>query len=415
VLVEEHLFRRESGRLVTALTRIFGLKNLALAEDVTQDVFCRALEIWKLRGVPQNPSAWLLKAAKNRAIDVLRREKRTVSLTSELGERLDSEWTLVPTINDCFAAETINDDQLRMMFSCCDPALSEQTQVSLILSLLCGFGVREIASAFLNKRWAVQKRIERGKSALASSKTLFDMGASELPDRLSSVHRALYLLFNEGYHGACAQAAVRSELCREAMRLTLLLLEDFRTSSAVTNALYALMCLNAARLPARVDSSGELIALYEQDRSLWNRELIAQGNLFLDRSAEGSDLSDYHLEAAIAAAHSNSMRIEETDWAKIVWLYDMLATIRPSPIVALNRAIALAQKEGPHRGIEAIYAIADRDRLESYPFFPAALGELELRAGNATSARKHFSDAAALARNPMERRFLEQRMNAATI
>ncbi|HTA53166.1 MAG TPA: sigma-70 family RNA polymerase sigma factor [Candidatus Acidoferrales bacterium] len=407
--VEEHLFRQHSGRIVTALSRIFGLENIALAEDVTQDVFCRALEVWKLRGVPENPSAWLMKAAKNRAIDLLRRERVGRRLEPELGRLLESEWTLVPTINEFFSAESIKDDELRMIFSCCDPELSETTQVALTLHLACGFTMAEIASAFLRKRSAMEKRIERGKKVLANSKHLFDLSDGELKTRLSAVHRALYLLFNEGYHGA---SAVRTELCREAMRLGALLIEHPLVASPVTYALCALMSLHAARLPARLDPDGDLIDLAHQDRSRWEIELIGKGNELLDRSAFGTELSAYHVEAAIAAVHSNALHAEDTDWGRLIWLYDMLMTIRPSPVVALNRAIALAQQNGPERGIEELRTIEHGELLASYPFYAAALGELEFRAGDNGNARKHFEEALGLARNRVERRFLERRLDA---
>lgn len=411
--LDEQSFRRESGRIVTALSRIFGLAHISLAEDVAQDVFCRALEVWKLRGVPDNPSAWLMTAAKNRAIDLLRRERTARNHLSELGRAYESEWTLVPTVNGIFSVETIEDDQLRMMFSCCDPHLPEETQVALMLSLLCGFTAGEIAAAFLSKRDAIAKRIERGKSMLASCKTLFDLSERELPSRLAAVHRALYLLFNEGYHGASPRAAVRAELCREAMRLAKLLLGNPRVSSRETYALCALMWFGAARLPSRVDSRGDLISLYAQDRSRWDAGLIGKANEFLDQSAGGTELTEYHIEAAIASVHCAAARIEDTDWARLLWLYDVLMTIRPSPVVALNRAIALANLQGPQFGIDAIRAIPQTDRLAAYPFFPAALAELELRAGDAKSAQRDFEAAIALARNPMERRFLEERAESA--
>jgi RNA polymerase sigma factor (sigma-70 family) len=405
----DSLFRRESGRIVTVLSRIFGLDNIALAEDVMQDVFCRAIEVWKLRGVPRNPSAWLMKAAKNRAIDLIRRERTARNLVPELGRLLESEWTLVPTVNDLFSAETIKDDQLRMIFSCCDPRLAEDVQVALTLHLLCGFTTAEISAAFLSKRSAIEKRIERGKKALAQSKRLFDLADVELSQRVSAVHRAIYLLFNEGYHGASARSAVRTELCREAMRLGALLLENRRVCTPASYALCALMWLHAARLPARLDADGNLIPLGDQDRSLWDAALIARGNEFLDRSASGQDLSEYHIEAAIASLHCSAARAQEIDWEGVVWLYDLLVHIRPSPVIALNRAIALAEHNGPQCGIEAIGAIPHRERLEAYPFLPAALGELEFRAGRLEVARGHFEAAVALARNPTERRFLEIR------
>ena len=409
---QEHLFRRESGRMVAALSRIFGLDNLALAEDVVQDVFCRALEVWKLRGVPENPSAWLMASAKNRAVDLLRREEKARRLVPELGRLLESEWTLVPTVQQFFSAEALQDDQLRMMFSCCDPALAGETQVALALNLLCGFTVSEIAAAFLCKYKAMEKRIARGKAVLAQSKRLFDFGDEELPERLSAVHRAIYLLFNEGYHGTLPQAAVRVDLCREAMRLGELLTRKDQLAAAQTYALCALMCLTAARLPARIDPAGDLVALADQDRSQWDAGLIAKGNAYLDRAASGTQVTEYHLEAAIASLHASASRASDTDWEKLVWLYDLLARINGSPVVELNRAIAVGQKDGPERGIAAIEAIARSERLEGYPFLPAALGELELAAGHPEKARRHFETAVLLARTPTERRFLERRLFA---
>ena len=408
--LSEHLFRRESGRLVAALVRIFGVHNLALAEDVVQDAFCRALEVWKVRGVPDNPAAWLMSVAKHRALDIVRKEKTAQTFAGELSRVLESEWTLVPTIEEAFAGSTIRDEQLRMMFSCCDPRLPEEVQVALVLNILCGFGASEIANAFLTSRAAMEKRISRGKKSLASSRRLFDLADAEFGPRLSAVRRALYLLFNEGYHGASAEAAVRTDLCREAMRLTMLLLESPQTALPETQALAALMHLQAAKLLARVDADGDLNPLVEQDRSRWDAQLVEQGLDLLDRSAAGSVISAYHVEAAIAAVHATARSVDETNWTEIVNLYDRLMAIAPSPIVALNRAIAVAQRDGPECGIDALQAISGPARLRRYPFYPAAFGELELRRGNSDAARQHFASALRLARNDAERRFLERRV-----
>lgn len=411
----EHLFRRESGRLVAALTRVFGVHNLALAEDVVQDAFCRAMPVWKFRGVPENPSAWLMATAKNRALDILRRQRTARTFAPELGWLLDSEWTLAPAAEELFAPNALKDDPVRMMFSCCHPALAEESQVALILNILCGFSISEVANAFVSGHAAIEKRIQRAKKVLAQSKRLFDVALpSDFSARLPAVHRALYLLFNEGYHGASAEHAVRAELCHEAIRLVTILLEHPAGTTSSSYALSALMHLNAARLPARVDSAGNLITLFDQDRSLWDRKLVLEGLRLLELSATGSEVAEYHIEAAIASAHSTAIRVEDTDWKAIVALYDTLMRMHPSPVVALNRAIAIAQQEGPARGIEAIEAIEGRDRLADYPFYPAALGELELRRGHPDLAREHFQAARGLARNPMERRFLDQRIGACT-
>ena len=409
----DHLFRRESGRMVAALTRIFGVHNLALAEDVVQDAFCRALAVWRMRGLPQNPSAWLMATAKNCALDAVRRERTARTFAPELGRFLESEWTLAPAVEDLFSAAAIKDDLLRMMFSCCHPRLSEAAQVALILHILCGFSVGEIAAAFVSTEAAIEKRITRAKKVLAGSKKLFDVAApADFASRLPSVLRALYLLFNEGYHGASAATAVRVELCREAMRLAALLLEHPSGPTPATYALAALMCLDAARLPARVDGSGNLISLADQDRSKWDQRLVGEGLELLELSAAGVELSEYHVEAVIASHHACALRTEDTDWATIVSLYDALMRMRPSPIVALNRAIAVGESEGPERGLEEIGSIADPDRLVAYPFYSAALAEFELRRGRRERARELFRAALALARNPTEREFLDRRVAA---
>ena len=409
--LSDHLFRRESGRMVAAVTRIFGFQNLALAEDVVQEAFIRAVEVWKFRGVPENPSAWLMMTAKNCALDAMRKQRTARTFAPELSRYLQSEWTLAPAINEMFGENVVKDDSLRMMISCCQPALVEEAQVALILNILCGFSVNEIAAAFMSSHAAIEKRITRSKVVLAKSKNLFDIANdAEFVTRLPAVHRALYLLFSEGYHGACSQAAIRSELCREALRLVAILAGHQQGAKPSTYALAALMCFDAARLAARMDEGGNLRPLSDQDRSLWDRQLIAEGFRFLDLSAAGGELTEYHIEAAIASVHALAPSMEETDWQTIVGLYETLMTRRPTPIVALNRAIAIAQAQGPERGLQEIAAIADSDRLEKYPFYFAAMGELEYRLARLEASLEHFRAALALARNPMERAFFEKRI-----
>lgn len=410
--LSEHLFRIESPRLIAALTRIFGVHNLALAEDVVQDAFARAIEVWKVRGVPDNPAAWLMTTARNRALDIIRRERTARTFAPEVARLLESEWTLAPVVEEAFAAPAIRDEQLRMMFSCCHPRLPEDAQVALVLNILCGFGAGEIASAFLVGRAAVEKRIARGKKVLAGVGRLFDLSDGEFAGRLAAVRSALYLLFNEGYHGASPKTAVRADLCAEALRLVRLLREFPPAATPETDALVALMCLHAARLPARLDDEGELSRLFDQDRSRWDAALVIEGLGLLESSATGTRVTPYHVEAAIAAAHASAASPAETDWAAIVSLYDRLMALSPSPVVALNRAIAIAGRDGPERGLEALHAIAGADRLGAYPFYPAAFGELELRRGDAAAARRHFQAARRVARNPAERRYLDRRVAA---
>src|SRR5262249_30854291 len=259
------------------------------------------------------------------------------------------------TVDEAFAAHTIRDEQLRMMFSCCHPRLREDVQVALILNVLCGFGAPEIASALLVGRAALEKRLSRGKHVLAGAKRLFELADADFAQRLSAVQCALYLLFNEGYHGASAERAVRVELCSEAMRLTALLREHPPAATPATNALAALMCLHAARLSARIDAAGDLSPLGDQDRSRWHQDLIADGLPLFEDSARGDEITPYHLEAGIAAIHAVAPTLEDTDWKQIVGLYDRLMIISPSPVVALNRAIAIAYRDGAERGLEAMH------------------------------------------------------------
>jgi len=412
-LPDEHFFRRESGRLVATLTRILGVHHLALAEDAVQETLASAVEVWAFRGVPDNASAWLMTAARNRAISLLRRERTARRFAPEIGRLADAEAEGEGAgASEPGLPRALQDDELRMMFSCCHPDISEDAQVALVLSLLGGFSAHEVASAFLVTDAAMEKRLSRAKKVLAGSAGLFELAARDFEPRLSAVHRALYLLFNEGYHGASPDAVVRLDLCREALRLVTLLVEHAPAATPATHALAAVLFLHAARLPARMDEAGELTDLARQDRRRWDARLIARGLDLLEASARGDEVSEYHLEAAIAATHALAPSAEETPWAEIVKLYDALLRVRPSPVVALNRAVALAELEGPERGLEALGSLSGAGQLARYPFYPAALGELELRRGRSAVARKHFRDAQRLARNDAERRFLAQRISA---
>ena len=347
--------------------------------------------------------------AKNRALDIVRRARTARDFAPEMGRLLETEWTLAPVVDEAFTAHTIRDEQLRMMLSCCHPQLAQEAQLALILNILCGFGAHEVASAFLCGTAAIEKRISRGKKVLAASKRWFDLNDREFAPRLSTVRHALYLLFNEGYHGA-SESAVRGELCDESLRLTALLLEYPPAATPSTFALASLMCLHAARLPARVDAAGDLNALVDQDRSRWDARLVADGLALLERSASGDELTAYHLEAAIAAIHASATSVATTDWSGIVSLYDRLLALHGSPVVALNRAIAIGERDGAEPGLTALHAISDRQRLARYPFYAAALGEFEQRRGRTEAAQRHFTSALPLARNEAERRFLERRL-----
>jgi len=392
-------FRRESARMLAALARVLGLHNLALAEDVVQDVLCRALQAWKYAGPPRDASAWLVRAAQNRAIDLIRRERTRREFAPDL--ELRSEYALAPTVSALFRENEIEDDLLRMMFSVCAPNLPEPAQLALVLKLLCGFGKREIAAALLSSEAAVEKLLARGTQTLAKPGGLYEVaGREQIGRRLEAVQHALYLLFSEGYHGSARP--VQAGLCAEALRLCGLLAQHPACATPRTLALLSLMCFHAARLAGRAAEDGSLVLLEEQDRSRWDGALIRRGFELLDRSASGEELSEYHLEAAIASCHCAAPSVERTDWARIVELYDLLLRLRPSPVVALNRAIAIGEARGAGEGLAALDALRQEPKLAASPFHPAAEGRLFLKRGRAGEAARSFAEASRRARNPAE-------------
>lgn len=395
--------------MVSYLTRIVGLGRLDLAEDVVQDSLCRALETWSIQGLPDNPSAWLMRVARNRAIDLVRRDVHfrdfAPELTYLLNRRDDS-----PDEAPAFEQE-IRDDELRMMFSCCHPELSTEVQVTLILKTLCGFSVSEIAHALLASEESIEKRLGRAKKLFRLSGPFVPVAdPSEIPERMEAVYQAIYLLFNEGYHGSRSEQTVRDDLCFEAIRLALLLSEHPEGNKTRTCALLALLCFHAARLSGRLDDEGDLVQLETQDRSKWNRELIGRGFHFLQKSATGSEMSAYHLEAGIASLHCAASTYEQTNWAAIVELYDLLYRLKPSPIVALNRAVAVGNARGPEAGLAELNGIPDRAKLENYPYYPAALGEFHLLAGRPSQAATHFEKAIALSGSRSATSFFERKL-----
>ena len=405
--IADHLFRHEAGRMVSALVRVLGLRHLALAEDAVQDALLRALETWRFGALPESPGAWLMRCAQNRARDLLRRQGTLARIEEALGDALEGE----PAAGAGDAG--LPDAELRFMFSCCAPELPPQAQVAVILKYLGGFSVREVAQAFLASEAAVEKQLYRARSALEAAGGVYDVDdAAQVAARLPSVLESVYLLFSEGYHGAHPQQVVREELCEEALRLGLLLAQLPAAAGPETQALLALFCFDAARLGARVADDGGLVLLAEQDRARWDRALVAEGFRRLAASAEGARLSAFHLEAAIAAAHAAAPSFEATDWPAIRRLYDLLLEVRPSPVVALNRAIAVGMAEGPEAGLSALARMEGRDRLARYPFLGAAVADLELRCGRPGRAAEALRAALPLARNPAERAVLEKKLRA---
>lgn len=396
--------------MVAYLSRILGLGRLDLAEDVVQDTLCRALETWSMQGLPENPSAWLMRVARNRAIDLVRHDDQFRWVAPELVHLLKLREEL-PTEDPTFEKE-IRDDQLRMMFSCCHPELSVEAQLTLILKTLCGFSVAEISRALLTSEDSIEKRLSRAKKLFREAGPLQTLAPLPVSERLEAIYQAIYLLFNEGYHGSQSEQTVRDDLCAEAVRLAVLLSEHPEGDRPRTHALVALLCLHAARLTARTDDGGALLQLELQDRSRWDRELITRGFIALERSASGDELSEFHIEAAIASMHCAARTYEDTEWRTIAALYDTLYALKPSPIVALNRAIAVGNAEGAERGLAELKNIPDLQRLKDYPFYPAAEGEFHLRAGRAATACEHFEKAKELSRTQSESEFFERKLEA---
>jgi len=405
----EHLFRHEAGKMVATLTGIFGVENLNLAEDVVQEALARALQTWPFYGIPKNPSAWIMRASRNLALDVVRRRKVFRNKQAEIVRLMEREKA--GPDEAIFLEEQIADDRLRLIFVCCHPAIPADAQVALALKTLCGFGVTEISRAFLTSKAAIAKRLTRAKQKIRQAQIRFEIPAGEeLVQRLDTVLQSLYLLFNEGYKASSGENLVREELCKEAIRLADLLAQHPAGNQPKTHALLALMLLNAARFPTRLDSEGNLLRLEEQDRTQWDQAMIARGTFHLARSAAGDELSEYHLQAGIAACHCAAKDYESTDWQRILLLYDRLIEFDHSPVVALNRAVAVANVRGPKAGLQAVRSIQGLKKLSSYYLLYAVLGEFEMRSGNLRAAAEQFRKSFELAGTKSERAFLLKRL-----
>jgi RNA polymerase sigma factor (sigma-70 family) len=409
--VVEHLFRHEAGKMVATLTKIFGIEHLTLAEDVVQETLARALQTWPFYGVPKNPSAWIMRASRNLALDVVRRRKVFQNKQAEIIRLMDRETAGADEA--IFSEEEIRDDRLRLMFVCCHPAIPADAQVALALKTLCGFGLTEISRAFLTTDAAIAKRITRAKQKIRQARIPFEIPpGEELAQRLESVLQSLYLLFNEGYKASSGDNLVRAELCDEAIRLAELLVQHPAGNQPKTHALLALMLLNASRIPTRVDSEGNLLRLKEQDRTHWDQPMIARGMFHFAQSAAGDELSEYHLQAGIAACHCTAKDYESTDWRQILSLYDRLTEFDQSPVVALNRAVAFAKIHGPRAGITAVAAIRSSQKLKSYYLLYAVLGEFESQLNHKKVAAEHFRRSFELAETKSERAFLLKRLRS---
>src|SRR6267378_3901707 len=405
------VWRIESARIIAGLTRI--VRDVGLAEELAQDALVAALQQWPESGIPDNPGAWLMAAAKHRAIDLFRRKKRLERKHAELGRELQAQQEMaVPDFNAALD-DDIGDDLLRLVFISCHPVLSTEARVALTLRLLGGLTTGEIARAFLVPEPTVAQRIVRAKRILAEERVPFEVPRGpDLAARLSSVLEVIYLVFNEGYSATAGEDWMRPALCEEALRLGRILAE-LASQEPEVHGLVALMEIQASRSKARVGSSGEPILLLDQNRAQWDQLLIRRGFAALDRAEKlGGVRGPYALQAAIAACHARALTAEETDWAGIVTLYEVLAQVTPSPIVELNRAVAVAMAFGPAAGLELIDTLVSEPSLRGYHLLPSVRGDLLKKLGRFDEARAEFERAAALTRNARERELLLDRARA---
>ncbi len=401
--VVDDVYRAESRRVFATLVRLLG--DFDLAEEVMHEAFAAALESWQRDGVPANPRAWLVSAGKFKAVDAIRRRTKFDSMMEDVAQPEGQNIEPIPGSND----QDIEDDRLRLIFTCCHPALAANVQVALTLREVCGLTTEEIARAFLTTPTTMAQRIVRGKAKIRDAKIPYEVpAAADLPDRLDSVLQVTYLVFNEGYAASSGATVTRHDLSEEAIRLGWLLSELLPAPEVL--GLLALMLLQESRRAARTTADGEIILLEQQDRQLWNRDQIRQGKDLLTRAIGTRRFGPYTIQAAIAAAHADAPTAAETNWAQIVALYDVLQQLIPSPVVALNRAVAVTMRDGPAAGLKLMEAILAEPELAEYHLAHAAKADLYRRLGKNAEARTAYQRALELARQEPERRFLEKRL-----
>ena len=397
------VYRTKSRRVLATLIRILG--DFEIAEEALHDAFAAAVEQWPLQGVPDKPRAWLVSAGRFKAIDAMRRRSRFDSTLVEFANRIDVDSGDEATGDD----DGVDDDQLRLIFTCCHPALSPDAQIALTLREVCGLTTEEIGSAFLTAPPTVAQRIVRAKNKIRDARIPYQVPSrDDLPDRLDSVLQVIYLVFNEGYSASSGALLTRHDLSAEAIRLGRLLSGLLPEPEVI--GLLALMLLHESRRAARSSSTGELVLMDDQDRSLWNRDQIAEGSALAERALASHRIGPYSLQAAIAAVHGEAQSAAATDWAQIVGLYDVLLRADPSPVVELNRSVAIAMRDGAAAGLALIDGILTRGDLADYHFAHSARAELARRLGQTEEARAGYQRALALARQEPERRFLERRL-----
>jgi RNA polymerase sigma factor (sigma-70 family) len=412
-LIVDHLFRHEAGKMVAVLTRLFGFPNIEQAEDIVQETILKALETWKFGKIPDNPQAWLYTAAKNKAIDVIRRKKLQHKIEHEKAALLKSEYTLSGSVTEMFSENEIKDSQLRMMFACCHPEFSKESQLTLILKTLCGFSTAEIAKAFITSEESISKRLYRTKETIRQNKIeLIIPTGKEIKKRIEVVLNAIYLLFNEGYNSTQTTNLIREDLIHESFLLAKFLSENPLTQQPNAYALMALICFHSSRSESRLTPEGEIILLAEQDRSKWNKSLMEMGNSYMNQSAFGAEITSYHLEAAIAYEHCSAKEFSKTNWPRILEYYESLCTINPSAITQLNKAIVTMQVLGAQAARQELQEIADKKKIESYYLYYSLLGEIASKLGEISEAKKHYKKAIELTLSEREQRIIRNKIES---
>ncbi len=405
----EHLFRRRYGEMVAILTGIFGPENLQMTEDMVQDTLEQALRIWPLKGIPGNPHAWLMRVARNKAIDSRRRDARLRKIVERERDELNDK-TRDPNFPEF--EDSLGESQVRLIFLCCHPLLSRKAQIALALKTVAGFGVSEIARAFLASESAIAQRLVRAKRRIREAGLNFEIpDEEELPERLEAVLSVLYLLFSEGYSASSGGELVRRHLCEEAIRFATLVNSHPVGDTGSVSALLALMHFQNSRSSARLDTEGKLLLLSDQNRDDWDRDAIAQGLVYLERASLGEGISEYHLLAGVASCHALAESYKKTDWKSILYYYDQLVALYSSPVTRLNRVVALAMVEGPDRGLAELEGIRSDPALKDYYLLPAVEGELCRRSGRVREAISALKAALKVVRNEVERSFLMSRLN----
>ena len=403
----EHLFRRQAGRIISCLAGLLGSQHLQLAEDSVQDAMLRAVQTWPFQGVPEKPEAWLFRVAHNHAISILRRSTRFETKTGELIAALEARTQCVENVD---IEQNLRDDELRMIFMCCHPDLAQDARVALSLKLVSGFSVDEIARIFMAEENTIAQRLVRAKRLIRErSLPLLMPYKAGLQERLNSVLEVIYLMFSGGYAAHTGEELIRRDICLEALRLGQLIAASSMGAPRV-DALVALMALQAARLPARTDSAGDLVLLEEQDRRLWDDELIALGFSYFDRSIVGEEISEWHVQAAIAATYANAESAETIDWTAILEHYDQLLTMTRSPVVALNRAVALLKVHGAEAALTALAPLESHAAMRGYHLLPAVRGRVLSELGRFREAEVAFSAALQCDCAEPERRFLRRQL-----